>query len=518
MVDKKSEDTDEGRLTGPDVDRGHAWVVLAGCFTIYWLIIGTVKSYGILYTEMVSYYGTGSGNTAWIGSLILLLMLGMSPVSNLLSKTYSFRKITFIGGVLMGIGYFLSGFVARMEILYLTLGLCGGLGYGFIFAPTSTIISYYFEHHRALANGIMVSGSGVGALTHPFIYRFLVDTYSLPGAFWILGAFLANVCVAACLLRQPPFLLHEIQQTKDPQHDPQEQAYLLDRTEVDSPQKSNNCLKCGRLNFQFSLFKNPRFTMYCVAFILCMNGYGNNLILIPAQIKALGYDNLHAGYGVNIMGICEVVARLFFGWLADQEWVSRRHLFLLSMFTACVFSFIAPMFNSFLFMAIYAGIIGTFPGSFWSLLSVLIIDVVGMDNFTSAYGLLMLCLAVGVIVSQPCVGWLEDYTGNWSASFILTACLFLLGGLLVSLEPLIIRYFSKADTVNNDHEENKCTGNNVTAVVAHTDETGSLLDDDGAEVHFTSARISRIYRPYDFEKGLKSQHTFPVPTADLEDI
>jgi MFS family permease len=46
-----------------------------------------------------------------------------------------------------------------------------GVGYGLVFAPTSTIISYYFDNHRALANGIMVSGSGVGALTHPFIYR-----------------------------------------------------------------------------------------------------------------------------------------------------------------------------------------------------------------------------------------------------------------------------------------------------------------------------------------------------------
>ena len=52
-------------------------VLFSGCFFIYWLIIGTIKSYGILYTEMVSYYGTGSGSTAWIGSLILLLMLGM---------------------------------------------------------------------------------------------------------------------------------------------------------------------------------------------------------------------------------------------------------------------------------------------------------------------------------------------------------------------------------------------------------------------------------------------------------
>lgn len=238
-------------------------------------------------------------------------------------------------------------------------------------------------------------------------YRFLVDLYGLKGAFWVLGGFLANVCVAACLLRKPPFLAKE----KKKVHDVKEQTTLINATETDQPKISSSSGRCGKLNFQFSLFKNPVFTMYCAAFILCMNGYGNNLILIPAQIKALGYDDYHAAYGVNIMGVCEVFARLFFGWLADQECLTKRHIFLLSMLCASIFSFIAPLFKSFVFMAIYAGIIGTFPGSFWSLLSVLIIDVVGLENFTPAYGLIMLCLAIGVIVSQPCVG--KSFTYNF---------------------------------------------------------------------------------------------------------
>ncbi|XP_060593164.1 monocarboxylate transporter 12-like isoform X2 [Ruditapes philippinarum] len=527
MKDKKFKVVEDDKLTGPDVDQGHAWVILAGCFIIYWLIIGTIKSYGILYTEMVSYYDTGSGSTAWIGSLILFIMLGMAPVSNLLSKIYSFRKICFIGGVLLGIGYFMSGFVPQMELLYLTLGIVGGVGYGLVFAPTSTIISYYFDNHRALANGIMVSGSGVGALTHPFIYRFLVDMFGLPGTMWILGAFLANVCAAACLFRQPPILHLETEHpATNHKISSDEESFLNNDTEIYQDQHKPPG-KCGQLNFQFSLFRNPRFTMYCIGFILCMNGYGNNLILIPAQIKALGYDNAHAGYGVNIMGVCEVFARLFFGWIADQKCIQRRHIFLMSMLTASLFSFIAPLFNSFIFMAIYAGIIGTFPGSFWSLLSVLIIDVVGIDNFTSAYGLLMLCLAVGVVVSQPCVGWLEDYYGNWNASFIMTACLFLIGGLVVSLEPVIIRYCTTAPLPVNEDDNNihvdhghrlSNKPNNETGIV-DTSETGSLLVVNADEDEFTSSRISRTYTPYDRETDFKSEDvTSPAPLANKNEI
>lgn len=213
-----------------------------------------------------------------------------------------------------------------------------------------------------------------------------------------------NVCAAACLFRQPPLLLKEIKRaeaTKQKKRNPD--MLLNDKTPGENAGKQPSS-KCFGLDFRFSLFKNPRFAMYCVGFILCMNGYGNNLILIPAHIKALGFDNNHVVYGVTIMGGCEVVARISFGWLADQNMMKRKHIFLISMFIASVFCFIAPLFESFVFMAVFACVIGTFPGSFWSLVSVLIIDVVGMENFTPAFGLIMLCLAIGVVISQPSVG------------------------------------------------------------------------------------------------------------------
>lgn len=169
-------------------------------------------------------------------------------------------------------------------------------------------------------------------------------------------------------------------------------------------QATQSTHNCGGLQLRLSLFKNAQFTMYCVAFVLCMNGYGNNIILIPSQIKALGYSQYHVVYGVTIMGGCEVVSRISFGWIADQKLVKRKHLFLISMIIGSIVSFIAPLFNSFIFMAVYAGIIGIFPGAFWSLVSVIIIDVVGMEDFTPAIGLVNLCLACGCVISQPVVG------------------------------------------------------------------------------------------------------------------
>ncbi|XP_060551911.1 monocarboxylate transporter 12-B-like isoform X2 [Ruditapes philippinarum] len=408
----------------------------------------------------------------------------------------------------------MSGFVPKMEIMYLTMGGCAGLGYGLSFSPCSTIISYYFKKHRALANGIVVSGSGIGALTYPAIYSFLIKKYGLHGTFWVIGGILLNVCVAACVFKQPKLLLKE-KESQESTGSRKDQELLLKKG-LDKQKSKDTLTNCYGLDFRFSLFRNPRFSMYCVSFVLCMNGYGNNLIMIPAHIKDVGYDTTHAVYGVTIMGGCEVVARIAFGLIADRNIMKRKHIFLFSMLIASVFSFIAPFFDSFVFLGIYAGVIGTFPGSFWSLVSVLIIDVVGMEDFAPAFGLVMLCLALGVVISQPAVGWLKDYTGNWHASLILTGCLFLLAGLLISFEQYILRFFKKqpVPTVDITIVTEFPLKNNQT--IKPADDTDSLLDENGDI--FTSSRISRTYTPYDTEQYQSNKQDLQVPVVDTNDV
>lgn len=49
---------------------------------MYMFILGTMKSHGLLYIEMVEYYSSGSGNTAWVGSMawLFLRILGIKSV------------------------------------------------------------------------------------------------------------------------------------------------------------------------------------------------------------------------------------------------------------------------------------------------------------------------------------------------------------------------------------------------------------------------------------------------------
>lgn len=47
------------------------------CGFVYMFIIGSVKSFGVVYTELLDHYDTGAGSTAWISSLSFLLLMGL---------------------------------------------------------------------------------------------------------------------------------------------------------------------------------------------------------------------------------------------------------------------------------------------------------------------------------------------------------------------------------------------------------------------------------------------------------
>ena len=56
----------------------------------------------------------------------------------------------------------LSAAADSIVILYFTVGVLTGLGFGLIYLPAIVSVSIYFEKKRAFATGIAVCGSGLG--------------------------------------------------------------------------------------------------------------------------------------------------------------------------------------------------------------------------------------------------------------------------------------------------------------------------------------------------------------------
>lgn len=56
-------------------DGGWGWMVVLGSFFTYFIASGLVYSFGIFYIEFLDFYKGGKSETAWIGSLVMGMML-----------------------------------------------------------------------------------------------------------------------------------------------------------------------------------------------------------------------------------------------------------------------------------------------------------------------------------------------------------------------------------------------------------------------------------------------------------
>ncbi|KAJ8300832.1 hypothetical protein KUTeg_022351 [Tegillarca granosa] len=337
--------------------------LVQGTSTVHYMfVIGNFKSFGIIYTEMLSYFGTGAGNTAWTGT----------PIATGLLEKLDFRCVTFIGVVFCFVGYLASAFVNNVLLMYLTFGIITGVGYGLIYSPSVTIISFYFSKYRALANGVVAAGSGVGGIVFPYVYRNLIDEFMLQGALMLTAAIFLHLAVTSLCLRQPKEMMRKKKPAKMKPKNNSNDVNKIEgnnlNTNIQEPNKSsdNNNVK------------------------------GNNsMTVLPAHITVLGIPEQDVAMIVSFIGASEIVARIFLGIITDQTKLKVQKIIALTMMMSGISAIIIP-FLRFLRRAVM------------SLMPSLLIEITGLQRLPKAFGLIVFLMSFSVIFGQPIADILSE--------------------------------------------------------------------------------------------------------------
>lgn len=98
--------------------------------------------------------------------------------------------------------------------------------------------------------------------------------------------------------------------------------------------------------------------------------------------------------------------------------------FLMSTFT--------PYYN---LLMITSAAFGLFFASSFSFTPVILVQLIPLERFTTAYGLSLLCQGIGNLLGPPLAGWLFDITNSWDLSFYMAGSWIVVSGLLVGLIP-----------------------------------------------------------------------------------
>ncbi|CCL98733.1 uncharacterized protein FIBRA_00738 [Fibroporia radiculosa] len=148
---------------------------------------------------------------SWIGSLQLCLMYAPGVLVGRAFDAGYFHHLEIFGSLLYVFCIFMLSLAKPQQYyqVFLSQAVGMGIGLGMTFLPSLSIVSQHFKKRRALAIGIVVSGSSAGGIVFPIMlnYLFLSSRVNFATAVRASGAVVGGLLlVGNCLMRTRPLV------------------------------------------------------------------------------------------------------------------------------------------------------------------------------------------------------------------------------------------------------------------------------------------------------------------------
>ncbi|XP_063240304.1 monocarboxylate transporter 12-like [Bacillus rossius redtenbacheri] len=184
-----------------------------------------------------------------------------------------------------------------------------------------------------------------------------------------------------------------------------------------------------------SLFADPQFLLFSVSNFLLYSWYHVPYVFLTDRAISLGVGSVDAAYLISYLGVLNMAGEVILGWAGDQAWLDAGLVYAACM-TACGLSaLVVPFVSSYAGMAGLAGVFGFSIAANYSLSSIILVELVSIERFTNAYGMLLLVQGVANLLGPPVAGWLRDVYGDYDMSFYLAGLFIVLCGLLLFVLP-----------------------------------------------------------------------------------
>ncbi|KAJ7643878.1 MFS general substrate transporter [Roridomyces roridus] len=166
-----------GSMEVPDGDM-KGWLTVVGAWFVLFSTFGYLYSFGVyqdFYTR--DYLSNHSPSSiSWIGSFQIMMPFLVGVVSGALFDNGRFHLVEISGAVIFTFSVFMLSLAKPQQYyqIFLSQGVGMGIGLGLTFVPTVSINVHHFKRRRALAAGIGLSGSSVGAMIFPIMINHLL--------------------------------------------------------------------------------------------------------------------------------------------------------------------------------------------------------------------------------------------------------------------------------------------------------------------------------------------------------
>ncbi|XP_042869845.1 monocarboxylate transporter 12-like [Penaeus japonicus] len=206
------------------------------------------------------------------------------------------------------------------------------------------------------------------------------------------------------------------------------------------------CVPCSRETrdamkslMDWELLVDGIFLLFAFSNFCTSIGFNAPYIFIVDRARQLGISDKDSSYLLAVVGISNTVSRIVLGYISDQPWVNRLYLYNIALTLCGIGTCVSIWFYSYASQIFYAVVFGSMSGAYVGLTSVVLVDLLGMERLTNAFGLLLMFQGIASVIGPPICGTLFDMTGSYDYSFLLAGSMIAISGLMLFFIPCIWR-------------------------------------------------------------------------------
>ena len=318
------------------------------------------------------------------------------------------RKLGIIGGIIVGLGWFLAAYAPNIWVLVLTYGVIAGSGVGLVYGCPVTMGAKWFPDKKGLAVGLMLAGFGGSALITGKIANALIPAYGLSSTFMYFGVAFGVILIVLSL----PFRFPVAGWTPEGWKPAAGTVASTDFT-------PGEMVKTGTFWGLFLCF-----IIGAVAGLMAIGiskPVGNEIIKISGETAATL---------VRVFAIFNAVGRPLFGFLTDK--ITPRNAAVVNLVIILAVSLIMIMAKEGDTTLYTASFIGFWLclGGWLAIAPAATATFFGMKSYARNYGVVFFAYGIGAIVGGIISGQAKDVFGTYTYAFYPTAALALVGLIL----------------------------------------------------------------------------------------
>lgn len=408
-------------MTSSVTENKSRWIYIPLGLIIF-MCMGTIYSWSIFRKPIETAFNIGATESGLPYMFFLVFYaLGMPFAGNYMDK-YGPRVMTIAGGLLISIGWFLSGFTSSITVLTITYGVIGGTGVGIAYGAPMAVAAKWFPDKEGLAVGLTLGGFGLSPFLTAPAASWLIRQFGAFTTFKVLGIVFAVIITLLAL----------------PLKFPERKKSLSSKKKRKASSKVNIGPK--------KMLKSKSFYALWTTFVIgTIIGLMAIAISGPVAEELINLDSAAASIYVSLFAIFNGIGRPIFGALTDKFKPKKTAVISFSLIIlASLLMIINNSANPILYFIAFA-IFWLNLGGWLAIAPAATSYFFGKENYSRNYGYLFTAYGVGAVIGNIFSGQIRDILGSYQYVFyptLITAAV----GIIIAL------LFLSKDKVKNKAE------------------------------------------------------------------